>query len=170
MNVSLKQDLDTRIIGRIDRPRGLKGEVFVSNFFNDDICLYTEGRDVFVNGKKYRVKYVKPLGKRLAVRFDEIGGLEEAELLRGAYIAVRREGIAPLKEGEYYYSSLIGCVLEDREGRKYGVIRSIIRPYNLDILRVYNYGEELLVPLLDAYIHDINVKNKKIIFDPACLP
>ena len=89
------QDVQLITVGRILKPRGLKGEVK---------CI--------INGEiVYKF-------------FDGVTTLEQAELLRGKPIQVPRETVK-LADDEILASDLVGFEIVDTDGRKIGVVKGV---------------------------------------------
>ena len=159
-----------RTIGQINRPKGLKGEVWVQAI-PDYGHLFREGSRVLVQGLPLKVESAKPYGRRFLLKFEGICSLEQAEKLRGATLLVHEEDLPPLQEGEFFSSDLVGIRAFDTQGRYFGTVNRVMNPHNLDILVVQDEGRnEVLIPLLDTYVHKLSIEERLVVFDPACLP
>jgi 16S rRNA processing protein RimM len=63
---------------------------------------------------------------RLVFKFRGIDNISDAEVWRGAELRVPAADRAPLDEGEFYYSDLIGCEVRDvKSGELLGVVAGI---------------------------------------------
>jgi 16S rRNA processing protein RimM len=118
-----------------------------------------------------KVESAKPYGRRFLLKFEGICSLEQAEKLRGATLLVHEEDLPSLQEGEFFSSDLVGIRAFDTQGRYFGTVDRVMKPHNLDILVVQDEGRnEVLIPLLDTYVHKLSIEERLVIFDPACLP
>ena len=158
------------VLGTIVRPHGLKGEV--------KIDLACPGVDRLTSCKTLRlVKNGKELKKVSAirafmhndgdavVRFKEIESPEEAETLRGVYVAVLSEDRGPLPEDQFYMDDLMGLSVETLEGKKLGVIDEIMEGPANAVLVVKNGGKETLVPALKSFIRKVDLKARQVLVD-----
>ena len=99
-------------LGQIVNVKGLKGEVKV-NPFTEDNTRFERLSKVFVKKakgdmKEYSISKVGYNKNQVIIKFKEINTVEEAESLRNSYILVDRDSLEPLPEGVYYIADLIG--------------------------------------------------------------
>jgi 16S rRNA processing protein RimM len=99
------------------------------------------------------------------VRFKEIQSPEEAETLRGVYVAVLSEDRAVLPDDQFYMDDLMGLDVETLEGKKLGVIDEIMEGPANAVLVVKKDGRETLVPALKSMIRKIDLKAKQVLVD-----
>jgi len=158
------------VLGTIVRPHGLKGEV--------KIDLACSGVDRLTSCKNLKlVKSGKELMKvtvirgfthndgDAVVRFKEIQSPEEAETLRGVYVAVLLGDREQLPEDQFYMDDLMGLEVETLEGKKLGVIDEIMEGPANAVLVVKKDGKEVLVPALKSMIRKIDLKAKQVVVD-----
>jgi 16S rRNA processing protein RimM len=161
---------DFIVLGTIVRPHGLKGEVKV-NLSCSGINRLTSSKTLVLvrNGKE--LKKVSVIRAFLhndgdaVVRFNEVQGPEEAETLRGVYVAVPLKDREPLPENQYYMDDLMGLAVETPEGKKLGVIDEIMEGPANAVLVVKRDGEETLVPVLKSVVQKIDLKAKQVVVD-----
>ena len=159
-----------RRVGRIERPKGLQGEVWVQ-VERDYGHLFRAGAHVFIEQLPLKVQSAQPYGGRILLKFEGVSSIEQAERLRGETMLMREEDLPSLQEGEFFSSDLVGIRAFDTQGRYFGTVSRVMKPHNLDILVVQDeYREEVLIPLLDTYVHKLSIEERLVVFDPACLP
>src|SRR5258708_15793731 len=137
------------VLGTIVRPHGLKGEVKIS--------LSCSGVDRLESCKALRlVKDGKELKKvsvirvfthsdgDAVVRFKEVEGVDEAETLRGAQVAVRAADREELPENQYYRDDLLGLTVEKTTGENLGQIEEVMEGLANGVLVVRKDGKEIL--------------------------
>ena len=92
-------------LGQIVNVRGLKGEVKVNSFAQDDSRFETLS-EVFIKTKgniqKYEIEKVSYAKNQVVLKFKGIDTIDEAEKLRNSYILVDRANLEELPEGVYY--------------------------------------------------------------------
>lgn len=159
-----------RIIGWIDRPKGLHGEV-LARIFPEYEPLIQKGLLLRVRDECLKVTEARRDRKRWVLAFEGKASLDHVEALRGGDLAVKEEFLPPLQEDEFYARDLVGLRALDNQGRAYGTVVRVIHPHNMDILIVQgDEKKEYLVPLLSTYIHKISLEERVVVFDPSCLP
>ena len=99
-------------------------------------------------------------GNRLVFKFRGIDNISEAEVWQGAEVRVPAAERAPLDEGEFYHSDLIGCEVWDRKrGDRVGVViamRDFGGPGTLEL------DNGLLVPFAKAICVNIEPAARRI--------
>ncbi len=90
-----------------------------------------------VPGGKLTLKKIRSDNKGGAVaRFAESTNRSEAERLRGTVLAVSREALPPLAEGEYYHLDLIGLPVRTDAGEIVGRVIAVENYGASDILEI----------------------------------
>ena len=73
-----------------------------------------------------------------------------------------RENAVPLPEGRYFIVDLIGCRVEDEQGGLIGTLTDVLKPGANDVFAVDTENGELLIPVVDAFVTDINPEKRRI--------
>lgn len=154
-------------IGQIVNTFGIKGMVKVKPF-TDDITRFDNVKRIYVetnkNKKQYEIQEVKYHKDMVLIKFKGIDKIEEAELLRNAYLKVDREEEPQLDEGTYYIVDLIGLNVYSDKGDLLGKLDDIFNNGSSDIYVVKNeLGKQLLLPAISEVIKEINLEDKKIV-------
>jgi len=103
------------------------------------------------------------LGGRIILKFAGYNRIEEAEKLLKMYVAIPLEERAPLQDGEYYISDLIGCEIATKDGTIGRVLRVDNDTTAVSLLVVESpAGEEILVPLVRAYVANADMAARRI--------
>jgi len=158
------------VLGTIVRSHGLKGEVKVDLACSGvDRLTSCKNLKLVKNGKELmKVTVIRGFTHNdgdAVVRFKEIQSPEEAETLRGVYVAVLSEDREPLPEDQFYMDDLMGLNVETLEGKKLGVIDEIMEGPANSVLVVKKDGKEVLVPALKSMIRKIDLKAKQVVVD-----
>jgi len=91
---------------------------------------------------------------------------EAAEALRGALVAVGRGDFPPVADGEFYWVDLVGARVINRAGVELGTVTGLRNNGAQDMLEVAGEtGAQVLVPLVEAYVDEIDAKNGVIRVD-----
>lgn len=155
-------------LGQIVNVKGLKGEVKV-NPFTEDNTRFERLPKVFVKKakgdmKEYSISKVGYNKNQVIIKFKEINTVEEAETLRNSYILVDRDSLEPLPEGVYYIADLIGLDVYTESQEYLGKVDDIFSTGSNDVYVVKNeLGKQRLLPGIDEVLKKIDIPNGKII-------
>ncbi len=155
-------------IGQIVNTFGIKGMVKIRPFTDDVIARYDNLKKVYVEinktKKQYEIEEVKYHKDMVLIKFKGIDKLEEAELLRNAYLKVNRKDEPELEEGIYYIVDLLGLEVYSDEGNLLGKVDDIFNNGSTDIYVVKDeIGKQILLPGISDVIKDVNLEEKKIV-------
>ena len=167
MNPRIKEILEEMVpVGVLGKVHGLHGELKFTPFTNvlqiiegmEEVFLYSEekGRGFFL-----RVESIRAMPKKILLKFFEFDTREDAEVLEGFKVYVRRDELPKLGEDEYYYEEVYDCKVYE-EGEDIGKVVDIIETGSNEVLVVEKDGKERLIPVIKDYIEEIDTKNKRI--------
>ena len=154
-------------LGQIVNVKGLKGEVKV-NSFTDDNTKFERIPNVFIkqkgNLKEYSIEKVGYSKNQVIIKFKGVDTVEEAETLRNSYIVVDREIFGELPEGVYYIADLLGLDVYTEDGTHIGKVDDIFSTGANDVYVVKDeLGKQRLLPGIDEVIKHIDIESGKII-------
>ena len=154
-------------LGQIVNVKGLKGEVKV-NSFTDDNTKFERIPKVFIKQKQnlteYEIEEVGYSKNQVILKFKNIDTVEEAEKLRNSYIVVDRDIFGELPEGVYYIADLIGLDVYTEENEYLGKVDDIFNTGSNDVYVVKaDNGMQKLLPGIDEVIKKIDLESNKII-------
>jgi 16S rRNA processing protein RimM len=139
--------------GRVGRPHGLDGSFYV----NGPDQPLAEGTVIRVAGADRRVERRAGTDERPIVRLEGISDRDGAAALLGERLLLDQED-APLEEGEYIVSDLVGCTIEG-----IGVVTGVIPGPSCDVLEVGVDG--VLVPLVSDAVKRVDIEGRIIEVD-----
>ena len=153
-------------LGQIVNVRGLKGEVKLNSFAEDDAVFETL-KTVFLKRKNEMIeKQIEKVGytkNQVVLKLKDCNSIDEAEALRNTYLLVKREDLGELPEGVYYLADLIGLDVYTDEGELLGKVDDIYSTGANDIYVVKNEeGKEKLLPGIDEVIKNIDIEAGRI--------
>ena len=154
-------------LGQIVNVKGLKGEVKV-NSFTDDNTKFERIPKVFLKRKEslkeYEIENVGYSKNQVIIKFKNVNTVEEAETLRNSYIVVDREIFGELPEGVYYIADLIGLDVYTESNEYLGKVDDIFSTGSNDVYAVKDeLGKQKLLPGIDEVIKQIDLESGKII-------
>lgn len=158
--------MDLIEVGKIVNTHGLRGEVKVvpwtdypEDFKNIEYVYARQGKDEIrldIEGIKYQKGNV-------LLKFKQIPTINEAESYKNCIIFAERS-MFNLPEGVYFIQDLIGLdVVNIETGEKIGEIADVFNTGSNDIYDVKREGRKnLLLPVIDDVVKEIDMDNKKI--------
>ena len=157
-------------IARIVRTRGNKGEVLVDSLtdFPERFDILEEVWLEFEDSRteKFALDFTWEHKGRRILKFTGIDTISSAEELVGCLVQVPRNQAVQLPEGTYFDHDLIGCSVEDIQGRKLGIVEDILRISGNNQLVVKDRNKEFLIPAVKSICTRISIVKKQILVDP----
>ena len=156
------------IIGRIGRPRGLKGEFFI-NSFSESSETFLKYKNFFLYFKSglapIDFEYLRKQNKKIIGKLSDINSPEEAERIKNSDLFLDKNDLPELEDG-YYWHELIGMKVINLDGDPLGEVIAINNYGSNDMLEVKTKGKKLLIPFVkNRIIFDIDKKKKVINVD-----
>jgi 16S rRNA processing protein RimM len=155
-------------MGRVRDPHGLKGWIKIQPFTQEiegllhypDWWLGEEGR-----WQQYRVAESAVHGSMVVARLDGFTDRDVAAELRGRAVAVPRAAMPESREGEFYWSDLLGMEVSDRENAPLGHVAKILETGANTVLVVVQGDKELLVPFIQDVVINVDLKARQLVVE-----
>lgn len=152
-------------VGKIVKTHGLKGEVTlrIDNEQFDEI----EELNYFlldINDKliPYFVENITFHSNKSFVLFQDLKTLEAANQLVGKSVYLPLD-LLPEKDGNDFYShEVVDFLVVDEEKGELGKVQEIIEYPTQSLIQILINGKEVLIPIHDDIIQDVNREEKKI--------
>lgn len=150
------------VIGKVIKPQGIKGEIKI-DVASSDKKLVSKLKELFVDGKKFKVLSVKNLVNGVFVKLDGINDRNEAELLRGKEVSFLKENMPKLDDGRYLVADIIGCKV-CVENAVLGEITDILQYGSADVYVVKGVEgkADFMFPCLKTVLKKVNIESKII--------
>lgn len=153
-------------LGKITKTHALKGEVIL--FLDVDAPeYYSELEAIFLEIKGQLVPYIieelQMKGRKSILKLEDINSIEEAEGLVNAPVWLPLTALPELKGNQFYYHDVIGYEIHDvASDTRIGKLKAIYESTGQDLFAVDVDDKEVLVPIVDEFIHKIDRENQKI--------
>jgi 16S rRNA processing protein RimM len=170
---------DLVLVGTIERPHGLHGEVVVNPLtdfggerFVPGATLATARAGQTPDGSvSLRIEDVRWHKGRPLVLFDGIETVEAAEALRGRGLWIAASARPALEPGLFYETDLVGCRVDtvggaDAPGTAVGIVQRVDGAPGASVLVIETPQGEVLVPLADDICRVIDPDARRIVIDP----
>ena len=155
---------DLLLVGRIARAHGNKGQVIVNSESDFADERFREGVTLLVGDpqKARRITSARFHQGRPVIGLEGIETMSEAEALAGAELKMPLSEMGRLPEQTYYRHDLVGCRVEDTEGRLIGEVSAVEGPMEASRLVIAAPHGEVLIPLVANICVDIDPAAKRI--------
>ena len=134
------------VLAAIAGAHGVTGEVRLK-LFGDGVEALRKVETF--NGGALKLLKLREDGKGGAIaRFDGVDDRNAAEALRGTELAVSRDALPRLDEGEFYHADLLGLPVETDAGEPVGTVAAVANFGATDIVEIERpEGSLFMVPL-----------------------
>ena len=167
--MTAQQD-DIILVGRINGLYGVRGwvKVYSETQPRENILSYRQ----WLLGEPGQWREVKledgrSQGKGVVAKLQGVDDRDQAASLHGQQIAIRREQLAPAREGEYYWADLIGLVVRNPDGVVFGHVDHLLETGANDVLVVIDEaGAERLIPFVQGqFVLEIDLAERRMLVD-----
>jgi 16S rRNA processing protein RimM len=171
--VTTREDLV--VVGRVRRPHGVRGELWIEVMTDEPDAVYASGRRVFggtVNGDAEEdapvltIVETRPFKDGLLVQFREIADRNAAEPWNGRHLLVPQDELVPLEQGQVYVHELKGMTVELSSGELLGTITDVFEVPQGLLLDIARERGTVLVPFASDIVTDIDRARRVVRIDP----
>ncbi len=148
-------DAEYIVVGKIGSTYGIKGWLKIFSFTEVITDIFDYNPWYMEDGDGWKcieVKTGREQGKSLVAHLSGYNTPEEARVLTGKKIAVRRSQLADLAENEFYWTDLEGLMVIDQHGHELGRILYLLATGSNDVLVIQHQGKEYAVPYLPGKV------------------
>ncbi len=155
---------DLLLVGHIARAHGIRGQVIVNpeTDFADE--RFTVGATLLVGAeaRPMRIASARIQQGRPVIALEGVESIDDAESLAGAELKMPADALGALPAGTYYRHDLVGCQVQDTEGRIIGEVAAVEGPMNGSRLVINAPHGEVLIPLVAAICVEVDPGARRI--------
>lgn len=160
---------DCFFVGTIVSKFSFKGEVLVK-IDTDDSSLLENRESVFVElGRElipfFIQKCIYHKTNLLRIKFEEVDTERDAEALLKQSLFLPLSLLPKLSGNKFYYHEVIGFEVVDVNYGRVGVITHVNDRSSQPIFEIEHEGQQILIPLHDDFLKEVNRKYKRIIVE-----
>lgn len=156
-------------IAVVVRPHGVHGAVKLQPL-TDDTARFRGLQEAYLEEEgEYRSITLSDIGIRpdmVTFKIDGVDTPEQAEALRGLYIAVDAAHARKLPPDTWFVADLIGCGVWDTAGKWYGTVAEVLHTGAND---VYELDTGMLIPALKRVLQCVDISEKRIVVHAGVL-
>jgi 16S rRNA processing protein RimM len=157
-------------VGRIGRPRGVRGATFVEPWTDDPDDRFAVGTVLVTDpaaAGPLTVAQLSTGGGKLVVHFADVADRNAAEALRGVRLLISASARPELGDpDDFYDTDLIGLTARTTDGAELGPVRDVLHAGGADYLVLDVAGEEKLVPFVRDIVPTVDVPGGSLVVDP----
>jgi 16S rRNA processing protein RimM len=157
-----------RVVGRIGRPHGLRGELAVQVRTDSPDQRFVAGAQFGAGGgRTLTVEAVRPHGQALLVRFTGVADRDSAAELSGLVLTVDATTLPDLEDpDEFYDHQLEGLTAVGPDGSVLGTVLEVVHSPASDLLVLETDRGEALVPFVRAIVSEVDLAGGRVLLDP----
>ena len=169
---------DHFVVGRIEKPHGIKGEVGVRVITDNDerftprrVLHSTQGPSRLTVASTRRHK------QALLVQFAEVRDRTLAESLRGAWLSVPEAEVPPPEPGTWWIHDIVGASVTTDTGLFLGVVTDVAATGANDVWEVHpdpalGLDQPILLPAIREVVLAVDIPGRSVIVHllPDLLP
>lgn len=160
---------DCFYLGKIVRKYSFKGELLIK-LDTDQPEIYKNLDAVFIFVGNSLIPFFierSQLHKSdlLRVKFEEISTEEDAIALLKSDVYLPLELLPILEGNKFYFHEVIGFIIKDVNFGYVGIVKGINDTTSQALFEIDRDGVEILIPINDEFIKEVDRKNKTIVVD-----
>ena len=153
------------IIGRVARAFGIRGQIRISPF-TESFEAFGRSAVLVFDESAYNVRSVSIHKGTVLAALEGVDTRDKAEKLTGCLVKTAEQNLPPKEQDEYYWFELIGMKVSTVDGRYLGEITQITPTGANDVLHVEGTLGEVLLPMIDAVVIEVDVEKHEMTVDP----
>jgi len=160
---------DCFYLGKIVKKYSFKGEL-LAKLDTDQPELYENLDAIFIQVRNNLIPFFiesSQLHKSelLRIKFEEVDTEADADALLKSELYLPLELLPKLEGNKFYFHEVIGFKINDKNFGEVGVIKGINDSTSQALFEVDRDGVEILIPLNDEFIVDVNRETKTILVE-----
>lgn len=153
-------------MGKIVNTHGVRGEVKVYPY-SDDLEKFEDFEYFYIEGegkKKYEIESTRVHKNMVLVKFKGYEDINKVLNLLNKNVYMERKDVEDDSEG-HYIVDLVGCEIFDDQGEFIGHLKDVLQTSAQDLYEIKKVsdGKLFYLPVVDEFVKNIDIKNKKII-------
>jgi 16S rRNA processing protein RimM len=164
---------DERVVGRVVRAHGLRGELVVEPRTDNIEARFSPGTVLTVRGSRasgpgtLTVVAARRHGDRLLVTVEEVADRDAAEALRTAELTAPALAGDTGDPDEFHDHQLEGLTAVLADGTTVGTVTAVLHGAGGELLTIARPGRaEALVPFVAAIVPEVDVAGGRLVLDP----
>jgi 16S rRNA processing protein RimM len=161
-----QQDQDLVLLGHVSGIHGVKGWIKVHSFTSPREAIL--GYQPWLLGEEHKPVFIsdgRQQGKTIVASLPEIDSREKARQLVGKEIAIFRDQLPETGPTSYYWTDLVGLVVENRQGINLGHIVKMMETGAHDVMIVTGDRERLIPFVPGQFVISVDLEAGRLVVD-----
>ena len=156
---------DLILVGRVARAHGNRGQIIVNPDTDFPEDRFAEGATLLVGAAATprRITSARFHQGRPVLGLEGIETMDDAERLAEAELKVPASTLAPLPDKTFYRHELVGCEVQDTDGRLIGEVAAVEGSIDMSRLVIHAPHGEVLIPLVDEICVEVVPAERRIL-------
>ena len=158
---------DYIVVGKIVATHGIKGWLTIRSFTSNPEDIFNYTLEININNKitNIDIDNYNFMPKKITMKLRALNCIEDAEDYITKDILVHKNNLPQTINGEYYWYQLINCMVQTHENVKIGLVTSLLRNGETDILIIWSddLKKEIFIPFIKEYLIEVNLEDSLII-------
>jgi len=152
------------LIGKVSGCFGVKGWIKVFSYCEprENITTYDSW---IVNDKVFESVESKKNGKLIVAKLKGIDDKDTALTHIGQKIEINKEQLHELDNNQYYWHDLVGLEVTNKQGVKFGTIKSLLETGAHDVVIINGDRERIIPYIMDQTILEVNLEENSMLVD-----
>ncbi len=153
------------VIGQVSGAFGIRGEIKI-RAFTESPEAFERSATVYIDDTPFSLGRMRVHKGAILIFVEGIQTPEQALALKGCLVKTDPENLPPKEDDEFYWYELIGMKVQTIDGIDLGRVAEIIPTGANDVLVVEGPCGEVLLPMIDDVVKEIDTSGKKMVVDP----
>lgn len=161
-----------REIGRIGKPHGIRGEIKIIPQ-SDDRDRLLGIKTVFIGpdsrrARSFSVSSIRPhiskKGLTILLKLSENLDQDWINSMRGQTLFAKESDLPALKEGEFFYSDIVGFDVISIDEEPLGVVADVIDrpPQDILVLRTHE-KKDVFIPFVREFVREVDIESSRVV-------
>ncbi len=161
--------MDYLNLGKVIGTHGLDGTLTIASTTDFSMERYQPNQTIYLeNPHNQEVTTLHVVSHRNFkatdyVKFEEINTMEDGQKYKGYFVLINKDE-APIPEGYYRFSDLVGCKIVDENKKELGIVIKVEEfPAQITLRAKTSKNQQFFVPFIEnEFILDVNIETKTI--------
>jgi 16S rRNA processing protein RimM len=157
------------VVGRVRKPHGLKGELAVFPLTDDPAAVFVVGRAIQLRDLagelvgEVVIDQARIYHRECLIKFKGHDRREAVDDYRQLFLAVARDALPPLKDGEVYQQELLGWSVRDESDEPLGIVSEVYDLPQGTTIEVQGPKREFMLPFRAEYVKVVDREARRLV-------
>lgn len=151
------------------KPHGLKGELAIFPLTDNPEAVFVAGRVLHlidVAGERVGeivIEHARVYHRECLLKLRDHHSREAVDMMRQLFVAVARDALPPLDEGEVYQQELVGWAVRTEADEPLGIVSEVYDLPQGPTIEVQGPVREFLLPFRSEYVRQVDRNARRLV-------